>query len=232
MTEGDGGDAGNGQAPPKTAKQLEKEEKKKREKEAKEAKFRAKQEKLKQQAGKDKDKDKGEAAGKKEAAAAKQEAAAEKKPAASAAYKVDTPKGHRKVTDCPLPEAYSPEYVEAAWYDWWEASGFFKPEYGRPEGLKNPPPRDQVFCMVIPPPNVTGKLHIGHALTVAVEDALVRWHRMSGKMTLWVPGCDHAGIATQMVVEKRLMKEKGLSRHDLGREKFVGKVGQTVIELG
>jgi valyl-tRNA synthetase len=118
--------------------------------------------------------------------------------------------------------------VEAAWYDWWEKSGFFKPEHGRPGGLKDAPSKDNVFSMVIPPPNVTGKLHIGHALTNSVEDAITRWHRMCGKMTLWTPGCDHAGIATQMVVEKRLMREKGLTRHDLGREEFVKKV-QTVI---
>ena len=85
-----------------------------------------------------------------------------------------------------------------------------------------------VFSMVIPPPNVTGKLHIGHALTNAVEDALTRWHRMRGEMTLWTPGCDHAGIATQMVVEKMLMKKEGVSRHDLGREAFVKKGGNSI----
>ena len=74
---------------------------------------------------------------------------------------------------------------------------------------------------MIPPPNVTGTLHLGHALTMAVEDCIVRWHRMNGKTTLWNPGCDHAGIATQVVVEKRLKKERNLSRHDLGREEFI-----------
>ena len=72
--------------------------------------------------------------------------------------------------------------------------------------------------MVIPPPNVTGKLHLGHALTNAVEDSITRWHRMSGKICLWNPGCDHAGIATQVVVEKKLWKEKQISRYDLGCE--------------
>lgn len=79
--------------------------------------------------------------------------------------------------------------------------------------------------MVIPPPNVTGSLHLGHALTNAIEDAITRWHRMKGRTTLWVPGCDHAGIATQVVVEKKLWREEKLTRHDLGREQFVERVG-------
>lgn len=78
--------------------------------------------------------------------------------------------------------------------------------------------------MVIPPPNVTGSLHLGHALTNAIQDAISRWHRMKGKTVLWVPGCDHAGIATQVVVEKKLWREEKLSRHDLGREKFIEKI--------
>merc|ERR1711871_1467620 len=80
------------------------------------------------------------------------------------------------------------------------------------------------FIMVIPPPNVTGSLHLGHTLTTAIEDALTRWHRMRGDVTLWVPGCDHAGIATQSVVEKRLLKEEKKTRHDLGRENFLKRV--------
>ena len=105
------------------------------------------------------------------------------------------------------------------------------PEHGRANGLAGEP-RDGVFSMVIPPPNVTGKLHIGHALTNAVEDALTRWHRMRGQMTLWTPGCDHAGIATQMVVEKMLMKTEGVSRHDLGREAFIEKVWEWKEQYG
>ena len=134
---------------------------------------------------------------------------------------------------------FSPKYVEAAWFSWWEKSGFFKPEYGRgsmkelAQSLKNKPDGEKnVFMMVIPPPNVTGKLHLGHALTNAVEDAVARWHRMNGKVTLWNPGCDHAGIATQVVVEKKLKKEQNLSRHDLGREKFVAKVWEWKEEYG
>jgi valyl-tRNA synthetase len=78
--------------------------------------------------------------------------------------------------------------------------------------------------MVIPPPNVTGSLHLGHALTTAVEDTITRWNRMKGKVTVWIPGTDHAGIATQSVVEKRLKKNEGITRHDLGREEFIKKV--------
>lgn len=92
-------------------------------------------------------------------------------------------------------------------YDWWEKSGFFKPELD-----SDKPP----FVIVIPPPNVTGSLHLGHALTNSIQDTVVRWRRMSGYNVLWLPGTDHAGIATQTVVEKDLAKRKGLTRHDLG----------------
>ena len=80
--------------------------------------------------------------------------------------------------------------------------------------------------MTLPPPNVTGHLHVGHALTVAIQDALIRWNRMLGKTTLFLPGFDHAGISTQSVVEKRLYKADGLTRHDLGREKLVERVSE------
>uniref|UniRef100_A0A8C4WJL3 Valine--tRNA ligase n=1 Tax=Gopherus evgoodei TaxID=1825980 RepID=A0A8C4WJL3_9SAUR len=122
----------------------------------------------------------------------------------------------------PMPDAYSPQYVEAAWYPWWESQGFFKPEYGR-QCVSEPNPKG-LFMMCIPPPNVTGSLHLGHALTNAIQDALTRWHRMRGETTLWNPGCDHAGIATQVVVEKKLWRERGQTRHDLGREAFVREV--------
>lgn len=129
-----------------------------------------------------------------------------------------------------MPDAYSPQYVEAAWYNWWEKEGFFKPEYNR-KSISEPNPKGQ-FVMVIPPPNVTGSLHLGHALTNAVEDAITRWHRMKGRTTLWVPGCDHAGIATQVVVEKKLWREEKKTRHDIGREKFVEKVWEWKREKG
>uniref|UniRef100_A0A672MY29 Valine--tRNA ligase n=1 Tax=Sinocyclocheilus grahami TaxID=75366 RepID=A0A672MY29_SINGR len=124
----------------------------------------------------------------------------------------------------PLPDSYSPQYVEAAWYSWWEKQGFFKPEYG-------PNPRG-VFMMCIPPPNVTGSLHLGHALTNAIQDCLTRWHRMRGETTLWNPGCDHAGIATQVVVEKKLMRERKMTRHDLGRGNFIQEVWKWKNEKG
>uniref|UniRef100_A0A8C2XH34 valine--tRNA ligase n=1 Tax=Cyclopterus lumpus TaxID=8103 RepID=A0A8C2XH34_CYCLU len=128
----------------------------------------------------------------------------------------------------PLPDSYSPQYVEAAWYPWWEKQGFFKPEYG---SISDPNPHG-IFMMCIPPPNVTGSLHLGHALTNAIQDSLTRWHRMRGETTLWNPGCDHAGIATQVVVEKKLMRERGMSRHDLGRENFIQEVWQWKNEKG
>lgn len=115
-----------------------------------------------------------------------------------------------------LAKAYDPRLVEAGMYDHWDAAGYFQP--------RERPDREP-FVIVMPPPNVTGELHIGHALFVTVEDIMIRWHRMLGDPTLWIPGADHAGIAGQWVVEK-LLAEEGLTRHDLGREKFVERVWQ------
>ncbi|VUZ43657.1 unnamed protein product [Hymenolepis diminuta] len=129
-----------------------------------------------------------------------------------------------------MPESYSPKYVEALWYNWWETSGFFTPEYWASRESTNGP--REKFVMVIPPPNVTGSLHLGHALTNAIEDAVIRWHRMRGEITLWVPGCDHAGIATQVVVEKKLWRERQLTRHDIGREAFLKEVWKWKSEKG
>jgi valyl-tRNA synthetase len=135
-------------------------------------------------------------------------------------YVDETPAGEFKNLDAAFPESYQPKYVEAAWQSWWEKCGFYRPnvEQALEAG------EEDKFVMVIPPPNVTGSLHLGHGLTTAIEDTLTRWNRMRGKITLWVPGVDHAGIATQSVVERRLMKNEGITRHDLGREKFVEKV--------
>ncbi len=110
-------------------------------------------------------------------------------------------------------QKYDPAAIETKWYQHWEQNGYFKP---RGEGSES-------FCIMIPPPNVTGTLHMGHAFQDTIMDALVRYHRMKGDKTLWQPGTDHAGIATQMVVERQLNAE-GLTRHDLGREKFIEKV--------
>jgi len=113
-----------------------------------------------------------------------------------------------------LAKAYEHSEVEARWYPHWVENGYFDAE----DESDKPP-----YCIVIPPPNVTGSLHIGHALTLTIEDILTRWRRMQGYNTVWIPGTDHAGIATQMVVERELAKD-GISRFDLGREDFVEKV--------
>ncbi len=119
-----------------------------------------------------------------------------------------------------IPKAYDPQAVEQARYQWWESNGYFRPRPG-----KNPDRRPFVISM--PPPNVTGMLHLGHAITATLEDIMIRYHRMLGDETLWVPGEDHAGIATQTVVEKQLAKE-GTNRHALGREAFVARVWEWV----
>ncbi|UYV69234.1 VARS [Cordylochernes scorpioides] len=136
-------------------------------------------------------------------------------------YDKPTKEGEMKDVSGPMPASYSPPYVEAAWYSWWKKMGFFKPEYGGRDILPEDRPK---FVMVIPPPNVTGSLHLGHALTSAIEDTVTRWHRMRGYTALWNPGCDHAGIATQVVVEKKLWREQQKTRHDLGREGFIQEV--------
>ena len=110
-----------------------------------------------------------------------------------------------------LPPAYEPASVEGRVYQMWEQAGHFQPKID---------PDREPYTIVMPPPNVTGELHLGHGLEDAITDALVRWHRMQGDPTLWLPGEDHAGIATQNVIERELAKE-GLTRHDLGREAFV-----------
>jgi len=117
------------------------------------------------------------------------------------------------VTDPHLPPRYNPEAVEDRTYEAWETSGAFHSEPGD---------AGETYTIVIPPPNVTGVLHMGHALNNVIQDTLVRWRRMQGCNTLWLPGTDHAGIATQNVVERGLADE-GLSRFDLGREKFVAR---------
>ncbi|MCK8502877.1 valine--tRNA ligase [Myxococcus fulvus] len=114
-----------------------------------------------------------------------------------------------------LSKAYEPTEVEARLYAFW-----LERDYFRAAATSDKP----AFSIVLPPPNVTGSLHIGHALTATIQDILTRWKRMSGFNALWLPGTDHAGIATQMVVEKELKKTEGKSRHDLGREKFLERV--------
>ncbi|HHC72570.1 MAG TPA: valine--tRNA ligase, partial [Thiotrichales bacterium] len=119
-----------------------------------------------------------------------------------------------------MEKTYNPTKIEQRWYRFWEERGYFAP---RGEGSP--------YCIMIPPPNVTGSLHMGHAFQDTIMDALIRYHRMKGDRTLWQVGTDHAGIATQMVVERQLERE-GKTRHDLGREKFVEKVWEWKRESG
>ncbi len=121
-----------------------------------------------------------------------------------------------------LKKSYSPEEIEDRWYASWERNGYFKPDQ---EAEGSP------FCIVIPPPNVTGSLHMGHALNATLQDILSRWKRLGGHKVLWLPGTDHAGIATQNVVERELSKE-GLDRHRLGREEFIERVWKWKAEYG
>lgn len=109
-----------------------------------------------------------------------------------------------------IPKAYEPGKIERKWYDFWLKKGYFTPEID---------PKKKPFVIIMPPPNVTGELHLGHALTTTLEDVMVRWHRMRGQPTLWLPGTDHAGIATQVIVEQQLA-QKGQTKNDIGREKF------------
>jgi valyl-tRNA synthetase len=126
------------------------------------------------------------------------------------------------VTKPDLPTQYAPAEVETRSYERWVAEGYFRADSASER---------EPYCIVLPPPNVTGSLHVGHALDHSIQDALTRRARMRGFETLWLPGTDHAGIATQNVVERELAKE-GLSRHDLGREKFVQRVWQWKEESG
>ncbi len=118
---------------------------------------------------------------------------------------------------------YTPQGVEERWQRTWEAEGLYRAGAGAR--------RDETFVICVPPPNVTGALHLGHALNGSIQDVLVRWHRMRGFDTLWQPGYDHAGISTQNVVEKQLARE-GTSRKELGREAFVDRVWEHLEETG
>jgi valyl-tRNA synthetase len=113
-----------------------------------------------------------------------------------------------------MPKAYQPGKVESKWYQFWLEKGYFTAKID---------PKKKPFVIIMPPPNVTGELHIGHALTAILEDIMTRWHRMKGEPTLWLPGFDHAGIAAQVVVEQ-MLTEEGLDRHQLGRQKFLDRM--------
>ncbi|KAJ5551481.1 valyl-tRNA synthetase-like protein [Penicillium sp. DV-2018c] len=138
-------------------------------------------------------------------------------------YIEETPKGQKKLLgslDDVFHKSYNPQIVESAWYDWWEEEGFFKPEFTADGAVKE----KGSFVITAPPPNVTGALHCGHAMATALQDTMIRWNRMRGFTTLWVPGCDHAGISTQSIVEKMLWRREKKTRYDLGREEFIGRV--------
>ncbi|HMK55130.1 MAG TPA: valine--tRNA ligase [Dissulfurispiraceae bacterium] len=121
-----------------------------------------------------------------------------------------------------LKKSYSPEDIEDKWYEYWERNGYFKPD----DNAEGAP-----FSIVIPPPNVTGSLHMGHALNATLQDVLARWNRLRGRKVLWLPGTDHAGIATQNVVERELSKD-GLDRHRIGRDAFIERVWKWKAEYG
>ncbi len=117
-------------------------------------------------------------------------------------------------TSKPMPKTFDFKEAEQRIYDWWEENGWFKPEVAADDA--------ESFVISMPPPNVTGVLHLGHALFVSLEDLMIRYERMHGKAALWVPGVDHAGIATQLQVEKMLQAE-GTSREQVGREEFLAR---------
>ncbi|WP_417337322.1 valine--tRNA ligase [Halobacteriovorax marinus] len=118
---------------------------------------------------------------------------------------------------------YSPNEVENKWYKMWEDGKYFRPRPGK---------TGESYCIIMPPPNVTGRLHAGHALDVTNQDTLIRWKRMKGFEALWLPGMDHAGIATQSVVEKQVQAEEGKTRHDFSREEFLEKIWKWKEEYG
>ena len=124
-----------------------------------------------------------------------------------------------------MDKTYDPHAIEQRWYETWESRGWFEPTQSGDAGSASP------YCIMIPPPNVTGSLHMGHGFNNTVMDTLIRFNRMRGRPTLWQPGTDHAGIATQMVVERQL-EAAGQTRHDLGREKFIERVWEWKRESG
>jgi len=122
-----------------------------------------------------------------------------------------------------IPKTYDPGAVEKKWYKFWEEHGYFHAEVE---------PSKPAFTIVIPPPNITGQLHMGHALDNTLQDILIRWHRMLGDNTLWMPGYDHAGLATQIKVEEEIKKNEGKTRYDLGREEFLRRVWEWKEKYG
>jgi valyl-tRNA synthetase len=124
--------------------------------------------------------------------------------------------------DSSIAKVYAPQQVEEKWYAFWEKNHLFRARVN---------PEKKPYTIVIPPPNITGVLHMGHILNNTLQDAFIRYHRMMGDEACWIPGTDHAGIATQHVVERSLTKE-GKTRHDLGREKFIERVREWRKQYG
>ena len=122
------------------------------------------------------------------------------------------------MADIEMAKAYDFKTTEQRLYEWWEKQGYFKPT--NDPNKPGHDPTKKPFVISIPPPNVTGELHLGHAMFVSMEDLMIRYHRMLGEPTLWVPGSDHAGIATQLQVEKLLASE-GSKREEIGRDEFL-----------
>src|SRR5690606_20616684 len=122
-----------------------------------------------------------------------------------------------------MPRTFDFAEAEGRLYQWWEENGWFKPEAA--------PPDAEPFVISMPPPNVTGALHIGHALFCTIEDLMIRYERMRGKAALWVPGMDHAGIATQLQIEK-MLEDEGTSREEIGREEFLARTWEWKEKYG
>ena len=129
-----------------------------------------------------------------------------------------------------LPKAYDFQATEQRIYKMWEEGGYFRP-WNDP---KRPgfDPKVKPFVISIPPPNITGELHLGHAMRTSMEDLMIRYHRMKGIPTLWVPGSDHAGIATQLMVERNLLKTEEVTREELGRDEFVKRTWELKKKYG
>ena len=125
-----------------------------------------------------------------------------------------------------MEKTFKPNEIEQRWYQQWEQAGHFQP------ASESPLADNPAYSVMIPPPNVTGSLHMGHAFQHTIMDTLIRYQRMQGKNTLWQVGTDHAGIATQMVVERKLAAESGPTRHELGRDAFIDKIWEWKEESG
>ncbi|MCC6189654.1 MAG: valine--tRNA ligase, partial [Anaerolineales bacterium] len=134
------------------------------------------------------------------------------------------------MSDATLPKTYDFRATEQRLYAWWEENGWFKPSNDPAQAGFDPSRKP--FVIPIPPPNITGELHLGHAMFVAVEDLMIRYHRMRGEPTLWVPGSDHAGIATQLVVEQELLRSEEVTREELGRDAFVARAWEWKRKYG